>query len=79
MNENIIEASLQALVDSLEYALLRKDFAAVASRAYVGRHGQGGSGQGGIGDADGKIAIEEHFAIDETRCASRPSTPCRGS
>jgi 2-isopropylmalate synthase len=28
VDENIIEASLQALVDSLEYALLRKDFAA---------------------------------------------------
>ena len=28
VDENIIKASLQALVDSLEYALLRKDFAA---------------------------------------------------
>jgi 2-isopropylmalate synthase len=28
VNENIIEASLQALVDSLEYGLLRQDFAA---------------------------------------------------
>jgi 2-isopropylmalate synthase len=28
VNENIIEASLQALVDSLEYALLKKEFAA---------------------------------------------------
>ena len=28
VNENIIEASLQALVDSLEYGLLRKEFAA---------------------------------------------------
>ena len=32
VNENIIEASLQALVDSLEYALLRKDFAAAVVR-----------------------------------------------
>ena len=29
VNENIIEASLQALVDSLEYGLKRKEFAAV--------------------------------------------------
>ena len=28
VNENIIEASLQALVDSLEYGLLKKEFAA---------------------------------------------------
>ncbi len=28
VNENIIEASLQALIDSLEYGLLRKEFAA---------------------------------------------------
>ena len=32
VDENIIEASLQALVDSLEYALLRKDFAAAVVR-----------------------------------------------
>jgi 2-isopropylmalate synthase len=32
VNENIIEASLQALVDSLEYGLLRKEFAAVITR-----------------------------------------------
>jgi 2-isopropylmalate synthase len=28
VHENIIEASLQALVDSLEYGLLRQEFAA---------------------------------------------------
>ena len=28
VNDNIIEASLQALVDSLEYGLLKKEFAA---------------------------------------------------
>jgi 2-isopropylmalate synthase len=28
VNENIVEASLQALVDSLEYGLLKKEFAA---------------------------------------------------
>ena len=34
VNQNIIEASLQALVDSLEYGLKRKEFAAhVAGRA----------------------------------------------
>jgi 2-isopropylmalate synthase len=35
VNENIVEASLQALVDSLEYGLLRQDFAA-SHRAAAG-------------------------------------------
>jgi 2-isopropylmalate synthase len=33
VNDNIIEASLQALVDSLEYGLLRKEFAAHVASA----------------------------------------------
>ena len=33
VHENIIEASLQALTDSLEYGLLRSEFAAVAAQA----------------------------------------------
>ena len=52
VNENIIEASLQALVDSLEYALLRKDFAAAVVE--VG------------GPLQNKITIEEHFGLAET-------------
>jgi len=32
VHENIIEASLQALTDSLEYGLLRSEFAAVAAQ-----------------------------------------------
>ena len=48
VDENIIEASLQALVDSLEYALLRKDFAASVVRARR-RAGQAGLGSGQAG------------------------------